>query len=66
VVLLGETHVTSSDPDEKLDSFEFDSTGEAVEYISLMQARLLAIEHACADTEIYGPRYSNARWCGNS
>jgi uncharacterized RDD family membrane protein YckC len=61
MVLLGETHVTSSDPDEKLDSFEFDSTGEAVEYISLMQARLLAIEHACADTEIYGPRYSNAR-----
>ena len=40
--------------DEKL---EFDSAGEALGYISLDQARLLAIQHARDHTEFYGRRY---------
>ena len=38
--------------------FEFDSAGEAVGYISLEQARVLAIRHARDNTDFYGPAYS--------
>ena len=36
----------------------FDSSGESVGYISLDEARVLAIEHARDNIEIYGTRYS--------
>ena len=38
--------------------FEFDSAGEAVGYITLEQARVLAIRHARDNTDFYGPAYS--------
>ena len=40
------------------DKVEFDSAGEAVGYISLDQARVLAIRHARDHTEFYGRRYA--------
>ena len=40
------------------EKFEFDSTGEALGYISLDQARVLAIEHARDNRDFYGRRYS--------
>ena len=45
------------DKDKKEDSF--DSAGEAIEYISLDQARILAIRHARENTDLYGRRYRN-------
>ena len=42
--------------DEKL---EFDSAGQAVGYISLDQARVLAMRHARENTDLYGRRYRN-------
>ena len=41
------------------DKFEFDAAGEVIGYISLEQARLLAIQHARDNTDFYGPRYAN-------
>ena len=41
--------------EEKLD---FDSTGQAIGYISLDQARVLALQHARDNRDIYG-RYAN-------
>ena len=41
--------------DEKL---EFDSTGQAAAYISLDQARVLALQHARDNREFYGRRYA--------
>ena len=41
--------------DEKL---EFDSAGQAVAYISLDQARVLALQHARDNREFYGRRYA--------
>ena len=46
---------------QKEEKFDFDSAGEAVGYISLEQARVLAIEHARDNTDFYGPRYRNRR-----
>jgi len=40
--------------DKKEDSFEFDSAGEAIEYISLDQARVLAMRTARAEPGEYG------------
>ena len=42
--------------DEKV---ELDATGQAVAYISLDQARVLAMEHARDNQEFYGRRYAN-------
>ena len=41
------------------DKLEFDSTGAAIGYISLDQARVLAMEHARDNREFYGRRYSS-------
>ena len=41
--------------DEKL---EFDSAGQAIAYISLDQARVLALQHARDNREFYGRRYA--------
>ena len=41
------------------EKFEFTSEGEAVGYISLDQARVLAIEHARDNLEFYGSDYAN-------
>ena len=41
---------------EKEDKFDqFDSAGEALGYISLEQARVLAVRHARENTDFYGP-----------
>ena len=40
------------------EKFEFDAAGEALGYISLDQARVLAIEHAQHYIEYYGRRYA--------
>ena len=45
------------DKDKKEDSF--DSTSEAIEYISLDQARILTMRHARENTDLYGRRYRN-------
>jgi len=42
--------------DEKV---ELDSTGQAIAYISLDQARVLAMEHARDNREFYGRRYAS-------
>ena len=39
------------------DKLEFDSTGQAIGYISLDQARVLAMEHARDNRDFYG-RYA--------
>ena len=38
---------------------QFDSAGEAAAYISLDQARVLALQHARDNTEFYGSRYAH-------
>ena len=45
--------------EDKFDKFEFDAAGEALGYISLEQARVLAIEHARDNTDFYGSKYQN-------
>ena len=45
------------DKDKKEGSF--DSASEAIEYISLDQARILAMRHARENTDLYGRRYRN-------
>jgi len=39
------------------EKFEFTATGEALGYISLDQARVLAVEHVRDNREFYGQRY---------
>ena len=46
---------TSKNDQEKL---EFDSTGQALAYISLDQARVLALRHARDNRDFYGRRYA--------
>ena len=41
------------------DKLEFDSTGQALGYISLDQARVLAMQHARDNRDVYG-RYADA------
>ena len=43
--------------DKKEDSFEFDSAGEAVEYISMAQARVLAMRTAREEPGNYGAAF---------
>ena len=43
---------------DKEDNFDFTPEGEALGYISLDQARFLAIQHARANPEFYGRRYT--------
>ena len=44
------------DDNEKKDQFEFDPSGEAVEYIPLEQAQLVAMRTAVEQPGNYGPR----------
>jgi len=44
--------------DKQEEKFDFTSDGEAVGYISLDQARVLAIEHARDNVGFYGPDYA--------
>jgi hypothetical protein len=41
------------------EKLEFTPEGEALGYISLDQARVLAMEHARDNREFYGPHYAN-------
>ena len=43
---------------KKEEKFEFTPEGEALGYISLDQARVLAVEHARDNTDFYGRRYA--------
>ena len=43
----------------KEEKFDFTDTGEVLEYISLEQARVLALEHARDHGDFYGPAYSD-------
>ncbi|MCH8352110.1 MAG: hypothetical protein IIB29_17845 [Chloroflexi bacterium] len=46
------------DEDQKDEpKLEFDSAGQAIAYISLDQARVLALQHARDNREFYGRRY---------
>ena len=45
--------------DKKEDSFEFDSAGEAVGYISMEQARVLAMRTASETPGNYGASFGN-------
>ena len=46
------------DPEgKKEDSFEFDSAGETIEYISMAQARLLAMRASREEPGNYGSEY---------
>ena len=47
--------------DKKEDSFEFDSAGEAVGYISMAQARALARRTARDEPGNYGSEYQEGR-----
>jgi len=49
----------AEEPDKKDDKFEFTPEGESVEYISLGDARVMAIRHARENTEIYGADYQD-------
>ena len=40
------------------DKFEFDSAGQVVEYISLDQARVVALRYARDNQDFYGGRYA--------
>ena len=44
--------------EKKDDKFDFDAAGEVVSYVSLDQARVLAIQHTRDNPEFYGPGYS--------
>ena len=41
------------------EKFEFDSAGQALAYISLDQARVMALQHARDNRDFYGSRYAN-------
>ena len=47
--------------DKKEDSFEFDSAGEAVGYISMEQARVVAVRTARDSPGNYGRSYAGVR-----
>ena len=49
----------AEEPEKKEDKFEFTPEGEFVEYISLGDARVMAIRHARENTEIYGFEYQD-------
>ena len=50
----------ADDEDKKEEEdFKFDSAGEERGYISLEQARVLAVRHARENTDFYGPEYSD-------
>ena len=52
--------MASEESDKKKDQFDaFTPEGEAIGYISLDQARVLAIQHARDNTDFYGPRYAD-------
>ena len=47
--------------DEKQDKFDFTDSGEALEWVTLEQARVQAIEHARDNTGFYGAEYAEVR-----
>ncbi|MCH7622049.1 MAG: hypothetical protein IH870_09140, partial [Chloroflexi bacterium] len=49
----------AEDPDEKEDKFDFTAEGEALGYISLEQARLLAMQTARDNPGNYGTQFSD-------
>ncbi len=49
----------AEDEGKKEDKLEFTPEGEALGYISLDQARVLALRHAQDNRDFYGPRYAN-------
>ena len=49
----------ADEPEKKDEKFEFTPEGESVEYISLGDARVMAIRHARENPEIYGADYQD-------
>ena len=49
----------AEDNGKEEEKFDFTAEGEAVEYISLGDARVMAIRHARDNTEIYGAEYQD-------
>ena len=47
--------------DTKEDKFEFTDSGEVIEWITLEDARVRAIEHARDNTDFYGQEYAGVR-----
>ena len=45
---------------EEEEKFDFTSEGEVLGYISLDQARVLAVQHARENADFYGLRYAEA------
>ena len=54
---MGRGVMAEQEDGKQEDKFDFDSAGEALGYISLDQARVLALQHARDNREIYG-RYA--------
>ena len=46
------------DEKKEEEKFEFDAAGEALGYVSLDHARVLAVQHAQRNPEFYGRRYA--------
>ena len=49
----------AEDQGKEEEKFDFTGEGEAVNYISLDEARVLALRTASEDTDFYGPAYSD-------
>lgn len=50
-----------AEEDGNKDEFDFSPPGESLGYISVDQARVLAIQHAQEDTDFYGPELASSR-----
>lgn len=50
-----------AEEDGKKDEFEFSPSGESLDYISIDQARVLAIQHAQENTDFYGSELASSR-----
>ena len=57
--------MTNDESKKEEEKFEFDSAGEALGYISLEQARLVAMQTARDEPGDYGPSFQGARMVFN-
>ena len=51
----------AEEEEKKEDKFDFDLAGETMGYVSLEQARVLAVRKAREDPGNYGPRFAGVR-----
>ena len=50
--------MAGDEDNQKEENFEFDTAGEVMGYISLDQARVLALRYGRDHQDFYGPRYA--------